>query len=198
MKKLFLYALFTAWVIFPNQAAAEYPKTDNTVRIMSYNIRNARGLDDVTDYGRIADIINNVSPDVVALQELDSVTNRSKQVDVLSRLGDLTKMYAVYGASIPYDGGKYGVGILSKEKPLSWKRIPLPGREEARSLLIAEFEQYMVCCTHFSLQDEDRQASVEIIRRAVSSYEKPVFLASRSSWRGRTRLRRSTAPTSSR
>ncbi|MDR2038256.1 MAG: endonuclease/exonuclease/phosphatase family protein [Bacteroidales bacterium] len=176
MKKLFLCFFLVVWVIFPNHAV-QYPKTDNTVRIMSYNIRNARGLDNVTDYNRIADIINKVSPDVVALQELDSVTNRSKQVDVLSQLGDLTKMYTVYGASIPYDGGKYGIGILSKEKPLSWKRISLPGREEARSLLIAEFEQYIVCCTHFSLKAEDRRTSVEMIRHAVSSYDKPVFLA---------------------
>jgi len=144
---------------------------------MSYNIQNGRGMDNIVDYQRIADVITGVSPDVVALQELDSVTGRSKGIDVLARLAELTSMYAVYGASILYDGGKYGIGILSKEKPVSWKRIPLPGREELRSLLIVEFAGYIVCCTHFSLNRDDRQASVSIINEAVKDYKKPVFLA---------------------
>jgi endonuclease/exonuclease/phosphatase family metal-dependent hydrolase len=134
-------------------------------------------MDNVTDYQRIADVINDVAPDVVALQELDSVTNRSKGVDVLTRLASLTNMYQVYGASIPYDGGQYGIGVLSKEKPLSWKRVPLPGREEARSLLLVEFKEYILANTHFSLNSEDRQASVSIIDEAVKGFNKPVILA---------------------
>ena len=34
----------------------------NTLRIMSYNIRNGRGMDEVTDLGRIADAICKVGP----------------------------------------------------------------------------------------------------------------------------------------
>ena len=149
---------------------------EGTIRIMSYNIRNAKGLDDVTDYKRIADIIIKISPDVIALQEIDSVTNRSKQVDVLAEINRHTNMYATYSASIDFDGGKYGIGILSKEKPLSFRRISLPGREEARSLLIAEFEHYIFCCTHFSLNEEDRLASVKIIDEEIA-IDKPAFLA---------------------
>ena len=157
--------------------AQTYPQEPNTIRVMSYNIQNGKGMDNVTDYQRIADVVNDVAPDVVALQELDSVTNRSKGVDVLARLATLTAMYQVYGASIPYDGGQYGIGVLSKEKPLSWKRIPLPGREELRSLLLVEFKDYILGCTHFSLNRDDRQASVAIIDQAVKDYNKPVILA---------------------
>ncbi len=175
MKKIFLFlCLFIVAVIGYGQP---FPQTESTTRVMSYNVRNARGLDEKVDYQRIADIINNVAPDVVALQELDSVTNRSNKVDVLSQLAGLTAMYSVYGASIPFDGGKYGIGVLSKQKPLSWKRIPLPGREEARSLLLVEFKDYVLCCTHFSLNNDDRQASVSIIDQAVRDFNKPVFLA---------------------
>lgn len=154
-----------------------YPKFENAVRVMSYNVRNAIGMDEKVDYERISNVILQVSPDVVALQELDSVTERSGKTDVLSVLGGLTKMYAVYGASIDFQGGKYGVGILSKEKPLSWKRIPLPGREERRSLLIVEFEKYIVCCTHYSLNAEDRLASSKIVNKEAASFGKPAFLA---------------------
>ncbi len=145
-------------------------------RIMSYNIHHGLGLDNVIDLQRVAHIINRVSPQVIAIQELDSITNRSGQIDMLSQLANLTRMYATFGASIPFEGGKYGVGILSKEKPVSWKRVPLPGREEARSLLIVEFRDYVVCCTHFSLNADDRLASVPLIEEAVSGFKKPVFL----------------------
>ena len=175
MKKLCLSLCFTAFFIAGYSQS--YPQTENTIRVLCYNIRNALGMDNVTDYQRIADVIIKNAPDVVALQELDSVTNRSKGVDVLSRLAGLTAMYQVYGASIIYDGGKYGIGVLSKEKPLSWKRIPLPGREEARSLLMVEFKDYVLCCTHFSLNADDRLASVSIIDRAVKDFDKPVILA---------------------
>ena len=175
MKKVFIYICL--FILVFTGYAQPYPQTENTIRIMSYNIRNCRGMDNVVDYQRIADVITSTAPNVVALQELDSVTNRSEGVDVLSHLAALTAMYPVYGASIPYDGGKYGIGVLSKEKPVSWKSIPLPGREEARSLLIVEFKDYILCCTHFSLNNEDRKSSVSIIDQAVKGYDKPVFLA---------------------
>ena len=175
MKKIILFLSFCTLLF--NGYARPYPQQEKTVRIMSYNIRNAKGMDNVTDYRRIADVINEVAPDVVALQELDSVTNRSNGVDVLTRLAGLTAMHAVFGASIPYDGGKYGIGVLSKEKPVSWKRIPLPGREEARSLLLVEFEHYVLGCTHFSLNSDDRKASVSIIDGEAKAYGKPVLLA---------------------
>jgi len=175
MKKTFLYFCLSA--IFIGGYAQTFPQTENTIRVMSYNIRNCRGMDNVVDYDRVAEIIFRTAPDVVALQELDSVTNRSGGVDVLSRLAALTAMFPTYGASIPFDGGKYGIGVLSRQRPLSWKRIPLPGREEARSLLIVEFEDFVFCNTHFSLNEEDRLASVEIINQAVKHFDKPVILA---------------------
>ena len=175
MKRISLFTCFTAFII--TIYAQSYPKQENTIRVMSYNIQNGKGIDNVTDYQRIADVVANIAPDVVALQELDSVTNRSKGVDALEQLARLTAMYQVYGASINYDGGKYGIGVLSKEKPRSWKRIPLPGREEARSLLLVEFKDYVFGCTHFSLNADDRLTSVEIIDRAVKDFGKPVILA---------------------
>ncbi len=150
---------------------------NNSIRLMSYNIRNGRGMDNITDYNRIADIINKVNPDVIALQELDSVTNRSGGIDVLDILSGKTLRHATYAAAIDYDGGKYGVGILSKEKPLSVRKIKLPGGEEERILLIVELNEYYFGCTHLSLNAEDRLKSVEIIMGEAEKLDKPFFLA---------------------
>lgn len=146
------------------------------IRILSYNIRNAKGMDNITDYKRIANIITASKASIIALQELDSVTQRSKGIDVLKELAATTGMYASYGAAIAFQGGKYGVGILSKEKPLTQKTIPLPGTEEARVLLMVEFENYVVFCSHFSLTEQDRISSVKLIEEQLKGYQKPVLL----------------------
>lgn len=149
----------------------------STIRILSYNVKNCNGMDEVTDYGRVAAVIKRIDADVVALQELDSATIRSKGVVVLDTLAVLTGMYQVYGASIDYQGGKYGIGVLSREKPLGSKRVALPGREERRSVLMVEFPDYILGCTHFSLTEEDRLNSVPIVTAHAASCLKPVFLA---------------------
>jgi endonuclease/exonuclease/phosphatase family metal-dependent hydrolase len=152
-------------------------KKQKEVKILSYNVRNCKGLDDITDYRRIADIIKRIAPDVVVLQELDSATQRSNGIIVINELTSLTGLFKVFGGSIDYQGGRYGNGILLKEKPVTSKVVPLPGREEKRSLLIVELKDYIICCTHLSLTEEDRTTSVKIINEALKDSSKPVFLA---------------------
>lgn len=147
------------------------------IKIMSYNVRNCKGLDNTIDYKRVSDIINRVNADVVALQELDSATERSNKIVVLQELAKQTKMIPTFRASISYQGGKYGIGILTKEKPLKTEEISLPGKEEKRSLLVVELTHYVICCTHWSLTREDRIASVDLINKIAVKYSKPVFLA---------------------
>jgi endonuclease/exonuclease/phosphatase family metal-dependent hydrolase len=176
MKNIFLITLF----IFLSACASQRQKADKKedfVRILSYNVKNCQGMDGNVDYKRIADIITRIDPAVVALQELDSATTRSKGVVVLNELARLTGMNAVYGASIDFQGGKYGIGILTKEKPLMWKRIPLPGREERRSLLYVELNKFVFGCTHFSLNKEDRLSSAEIVNTVFKGSSKPVIIA---------------------
>ena len=146
------------------------------LKLMSYNIRNAKGMDNVRNVQRIANVIINEMPDVVAIQEIDSMTTRSNQTYVLGEIAERTQMYANYAPAISFQGGKYGIGILSKEKPLSIKTYPLPGREEERMLMVAEFEDYFFACTHLSLTEEDRLASLDIFKRSAETSNKPFFL----------------------
>lgn len=145
--------------------------------IMTFNIRVGKGMDQVNNLQRSADVINRERPDVVALQEVDSVTVRTGGRDQAQELGRLTGMHSVFAVAMEFNGGKYGVGLLSREKPLSVRRIPLPGREEVRVMLIAEFRKYVVAATHFSLTEADRLASAEILIRETAQIDKPVFFA---------------------
>ena len=149
------------------------------LKLMSYNIRNTTGMDNISSSQRIADVITRESPDVVAIQEADSMTTRSEQRYVLGEIAEHTQMYASYAPAIDFQGGKYGIGILSREKPLAVHRYAMPGREERRALIVAEFAEYIFCCSHFSLTEEDRLASIDIIKQIAASYEgrKPFFFA---------------------
>jgi endonuclease/exonuclease/phosphatase family metal-dependent hydrolase len=88
------------------------------VRVMSYNVRNGLGVDGVKDLKRCTDIILDARPDVVAVQELDSMSRRNKKY-VLGEMAKQTGYYDYYHRTIPYRGGAYGIGILSREKALS-------------------------------------------------------------------------------
>ena len=169
MKKNLLF-IFAALFIFSAQA-------QNTLKLMSYNIKNANGMDNVCNFQRIANVINNTSPDVVAIQEVDSMTNRSGQKYVLGEIAERTQMHGYFAPAIDYDGGKYGIGLLTKQVPLRLQSLPLPGREEARTLILAEFADYIYCCTHMSLTEEDRMKSLEQVKAFTSSSTKPLFLA---------------------
>ena len=169
MKHIFLLLSMLA------MAASAY--SQDYLKLMSYNIRNTKGMDNVCNVQRIANVINNEAPDVVAVQELDSMTTRSNQTYVLAEVAERTQMHANYAPAISFQGGKYGIGILSKEQPLSIRTFPLPGREEERMLMIAEFKDYLFACTHLSLTEEDRLASLDIIKNSASTSNKPFFLA---------------------
>jgi endonuclease/exonuclease/phosphatase family metal-dependent hydrolase len=147
------------------------------VRVMSFNVKNGYGMDGVKSIERCAEIVREAQPDVVAVQEVDSITRRNKFY-VLGRMAEAAGGYhAYFGPTIPHTGGKYGIGVLSKEPALSVKFHRLPCRREPRGLLVVEFAKYYMLCTHLSLNEEDRVTSVGIIRDVVSKLDKPAFIA---------------------
>lgn len=143
---------------------------------MSYNIRIGIGMDDSLRLNRAANVIKNIKPDFVGLQEVDSVCERSGWVDQARKLASLTKMYSIFAPATKRSNGLYGIAALVKKKPLSYKYIPLPGIEEPRSFLIIEYKDYILCNTHFSLREESRKESIQIIKNTIKEYEKPVIL----------------------
>ncbi len=145
-------------------------------RIMSYNVHHCQGVDERLDVKRIADIINEQHPDAVAIQELDSMARRTDYMYELGELAKYTGYHPSFAAAMPYEGGKYGIGILTREIPKSVKRIPLPGKEP-RMLIVVELENYVMACTHLDLTEEGRLESLPIIFREAKQWKKPFVLA---------------------
>lgn len=104
---LFLFFLI-AVCMTANNAQAQ------SISVLAYNIHHGEGVNGKLNLQQIADVINKANPDVVALEEVDSMTNRTNKVDQLKELAALTHMHYFYGKNMDYDGGGYGVGILTK------------------------------------------------------------------------------------
>ncbi|MDY7231529.1 DUF4082 domain-containing protein [Hyalangium rubrum] len=107
------------------------------LRLMTYNIKHA----ELSSLESIANVINGQGPDLVALQEVDVLTNRSGKVDQAARLGQLTGMYHAFVPSLlSYDSGQYGLALLSRYPIRSAQRIPLRSAAEQRALALVEVE----------------------------------------------------------
>jgi len=118
-------------------------KDSGAVRILAYNVHHCSGMDEEINYERITRVISELDADFVCLQELDSVTQRSVGVNQIEELANITEMHASFGGAINFQGGAYGVGILSGEEALQTANYPLPGNE-ARTFLVAEFSSFVV------------------------------------------------------
>jgi endonuclease/exonuclease/phosphatase family metal-dependent hydrolase len=173
---LLTLTLFSSKAQTLSQQSNLFPQKERTIRIMSYNIHHGQGMDNKMDVERIGKLIIDIQPEVIGLQEVDSMVNRSGNIDILQLLSTQTGMYATFGYSILHDGGKYGNGMLTREKPLTVDKIALPDIREARSALIVELKDYVVINTHFSLDEAERIESVKIIADWAKKYDKPVFL----------------------
>lgn len=118
MKSKLLFGLFS--LLFVQVAMAQ------TLRLLSYNIHHAQNESGVMDVKGLADFILKVKPDVVALQEVDSVCRRSQNIDIAAELGKLTGMYFYFGKAMNYDGGGYGEALLSRLPIKSITTVALP------------------------------------------------------------------------
>lgn len=66
------------------------------LRVMTFNIRHGRGMDDAINLERIARVIDRAGADVVALNEVDRVTRRCGGVDQPAELAKLLDMHWHY------------------------------------------------------------------------------------------------------
>ncbi len=109
------------------------------LKVMTYNI--AAGANNFkVDLKKTAEAIKAIDADIIGIQEVDRLTNRSGKVDQAQVLANLTGYNLVFGKTIDFDGGEYGIAILSKHKIESHYQINLPGGDEQRIALIAKVE----------------------------------------------------------
>lgn len=160
----------------PEPDAEVIPAPTGDVRFMSYNIRHGSDINKVMNLDEQIAVMRKWQPDYIMVQEVDSVCTRSGRIDEAQVMADALGMYATFARAIDFEGGKYGVALLSREKPLSVERYPLPNNSEPRVLLVCEFVDKYVACTHLSYERNEHEAPVGIINGAARKATKPFFI----------------------
>ena len=153
-----------------------------SLSVLSYNIKRGLGNDGVTDIARAAELINRLGPDLVALQEIDHGVERSGSIEQMTVLAELTGMHARFASFMPYQGGEYGIGVLSRFPILETRRYDLPPGPEPRVALevrvqLPDGEELIFCDVHFYNTREERLAQAQLTLERLAEHDLPVILA---------------------
>lgn len=180
IRTLLLVLVGLVWSLSAAQA-------DETVRIrvLTFNIHHGEGMDGRIDLPRIAGVIQAVRPDLVALQEVDRSTGRSGGVDQLDALAKLTGMHAAFGKAIDYQGGEYGVAVLSRHEIEAHQTHRLPSQPDREQRVALEVRPKLPAgpplvfvSMHLDHQlASERMAQVERILEVFAEEACPVILA---------------------
>jgi len=172
------------------------PSQNNTgkpegITILSYNIHHANppSKPGIIDLPAIANVLLQQHADIVALQEVDVHTKRSgASMHEAEELARLTGLHSYFARAIDYDGGEYGIAILSKYEMEGLRNIPLPTDDatkvEHRTLALATMvlpgnKKFVFACTHLDAQrdDKNRQLQIRKIVEVLRQESLPVVIA---------------------
>jgi len=154
-----------------------------TVRIAAYNIKHGEGMDGVVDLARAAEVLRALDADVITLQEIDRGVQRTDGVDQAVALGEMLGMDAYFGDFMPYQGGEYGMAVLSRLPVRRVENIRLPDGDEPRTGLEIEVavgpegRPLSIVGIHLYRTVEERVAQAEALSEALDAREHPVVLA---------------------
>lgn len=154
-----------------------------TVRIVAYNVKHGEGMDGVVDLRRAAEVLRALDADVITLQEIDRGADRTGGADQARRLGEMLEMQAYFGDFMPYQGGSYGMAVLSRLPVTAVENIRLPDGEEPRSALRVtvrvglEGRPLSVVGVHLYRTPEERLAQAEALSERLDEIDHPVVLA---------------------
>ena len=139
-----LKILVLVLLTFPFAPVQAQTKAENKtiVKVLSFNVLGGRTTKGDFNLDAVAKVIKDADPDIVAIQEVDYMVNRSNKYDLATELGLRTKMAPIFARAMYYDGGEYGEGVLSKFSFLNTRNVALPyiPGQEPRAALEVTFE----------------------------------------------------------
>jgi endonuclease/exonuclease/phosphatase family metal-dependent hydrolase len=145
-----------------------HPTRESTsLRILTYNVHSCRGLDGKVRPERIARVINQFDPDVVALQELDAHRSRSGRHDQAREIARHLDMEHVFYDMLDEEEEKYGIAVFARFQ-FETRRMAIlspakPGLREARGAIhlffpaAGERPGFHLINTHFGLGRQERR-----------------------------------------
>jgi len=181
--KLLILALMLSCTIVHGQNSVD---SSRIVKVLTFNILHGATTQGDFNLDVIAQVIKDADPDFVAMQEVDFKTNRAKKYDLATELGWRCGMAPLFGKAMPYDGGEYGEGVLSRYSFIKTSNVPLPcspGNEPRAALsvtcLLHSGDTICFIGTHLdhTKDEHDRIEQAEKINQVFSKIRYPSIIA---------------------
>lgn len=110
-----------------------YP-VGSKIRILTYNVHNCLGMDGKVSVHRIARVISQYQPDIIALQELDVNRQRSHGIHQTQVISEYLNMTAHYQPAMHVEQGSFGNAILTRLPVDLIKAAALPRLKTSKGL----------------------------------------------------------------
>ena len=142
------------------------------LRLMTYNVHGCVGMDGKLSPDRIARVIAEHAPDIVALQELDVGRSRSGWIDQAQSIARYLEMEFHFHPALSVEEELYGNAVLSKRpmRLIRAERLPEPsglGQLEPRGALWVAVEvgqsEVHIINTHLGLLPGERRVQAEAL-----------------------------------
>jgi endonuclease/exonuclease/phosphatase family metal-dependent hydrolase len=85
-----------------------------SLRIVTYNVHRCRGIDNRERPARIVDVLREIDADVIALQEVLSISGAAREKDQAQFIAEELGVSHVAGENRKLKGGSYGNVVLSR------------------------------------------------------------------------------------
>jgi endonuclease/exonuclease/phosphatase family metal-dependent hydrolase len=145
-----------------------------TVRLLTYNVHEAVGTGRQQSYQRISEVIKEINPDIINLQEVDSELNEKKnqQSFLFETINETFEYYGIKGITMIRSRSAYGNAIFLKNKPLEIRRHDISfDNREPRGILDCMIQlndsTLRVINTHFGLKKKERSSQIQILKQLV-------------------------------
>lgn len=162
---------------------------DTSIRIVSYNIRKARGLDQVRRPERILQAINALGADVVVLQEADKRLGRRPPALPRKMIEAETDFTPVEVSGNGISLGWHGNAVLMRDPSRVRRidRLDLPGLEPRGAVLLdLDIGAGLgLIAAHLGLRRRDRQMQLAALAAATASYGHAVIAGDFNEWSDR-------------
>ena len=173
----------------PQTAAQTTVGVSKTLRLMTYNVHSCIGMDGKLSCERIARVIAQYSPDIIALQEIDVGRLRTDSADQAAIISDCLQMKFHFHPTIHLEEERYGDAILTHlpMRLVKAERLPEPvGKplREARGAIWVAVDvngiEVQVINTHLGLLPSERDVQAAALAGeewlAHPECRNPVFL----------------------
>jgi endonuclease/exonuclease/phosphatase family metal-dependent hydrolase len=149
------------------------------VVVASYNIHRCKGVDGRRDPKRIAEVIQSLGAQVIALQEVDSWPGAGTESVQMEFLAHTVGLHAISGPTIERQDGHYGNALLTRLPIVDVRMMDLTVfRREPRGALDVRLDAggatLRVIATHLGLLPSERRYQVQRILESVDEDDRTV------------------------